>query len=120
MKKNIFKLVIMLIGYIGFSQDTKDDRSNQTITFPNGDESIVITAGNKAKVLRLTTNNQATRFEGLELLNHEVVHQKELPGFNPGLDSLVNAHEAYSFSIETEGDQSKKSSSRTVTRGKDS
>ena len=68
----------------------------------------------------LTTNNQATRFEGLELSNHEVVHQKELPGFNPGLDSLVNTHEAYSFSIETEGEQSKKSSSETVKRGKDS
>jgi hypothetical protein len=77
-------------------------KKSMTVTFPNGDESIVITAGKQANMLKLTSNNQTIRFDGLELSNHEVVHAKELPGVSSGLDSLTSGRIQYSYYREDE------------------
>lgn len=100
--KFTFKLFLMLLGYLGFSQGMRQPKGTTTVTFPNGDESIVITTGKQANLLRLTTNNQAARFEGLELSNHEVVHQRELPGQAPGLDSPEQDKMQYSVKRDEE------------------
>ena len=94
----------MLIGFAGFSQSQKQSDQGVTVTLTNGEESIVITQGKQANLLKLTSNNQTDRFEGLELSNHEVVHQRELPGMTPGLDSLAEGHSHYSFYSEEEPD----------------
>lgn len=74
-----------------------EHRKRSIVTFPNGDESIVIRTGKKDNMLSLTSNNQTSRFEELKLSNHEVVHKKELPGMTPELDSLVRSRGAYSL-----------------------
>jgi hypothetical protein len=102
--KNIFRLIMLLTGYIGFSQSGIDLSSRSIVTFPNGDESIVITTRKKATMLSLTSANQTNRFEELKLSNHEVVHMKELPGMVPELDSLVRSRAAYSLYREEEKD----------------
>jgi hypothetical protein len=95
--KNIFTLMLLLAGYMGFSQGGIDVRKRTIVTFPNGDESIVIMKGKQANMLSLTSTNQTNRFEELKLSNHEVVHKQELPGMNPELDSLVRIRAAYSL-----------------------
>jgi hypothetical protein len=107
--KNIFKMLIMLTGYIGLSQSERGMTKGTTVTFPNGDESIVITTGEKTNMLQLTNNSQTDRFEGLELSNHEVVHQKGLPGFSPEPDSLGGERAEYSLYREEEDTQSENS-----------
>lgn len=100
--KNMFKVFIMLSGYIGFSQGEKGMTKSTTVTFPNGDESIVIQTGENSSTLMLTSNNQTNRFEGLELSNHEVVHDKGLPGMVPGPDNPEGASAEYSLKREEE------------------
>lgn len=100
--KNLVKFTLLLFGFIGFSQSVKKNENVRTVTFPNGDESIVITTGKQANLLKLTSHNQADRFEGLELSNHEAVHQRELPGIGPGLDSLTQYYSHYSLYREEE------------------
>ena len=95
----------MLFGFMGFSQGQTQVERSKTVTFPNGDESIVITTGKQANLLRLTSHNQTDRFESLELSNHEVVHQKEFPGQARGLDSLTQRNAQYSAYREEENDQ---------------
>lgn len=102
--KNILKFTLLLFGFMGFSQSVKQNKNGNTVTFPNGDESIVITTGNQANLLTLTSNNQTDRFEALELSNHEAVHQRELPGIDPGLDSLTQYYYRYSVYREEEID----------------
>lgn len=92
----------MLVGFMGFSQSVKQKEKSVTVTLENGDESIMITQGKQANLLRLTSHNQTDRFEGLELSNHEVVHQRELPGIDPGLDSLTQRYLQYSVFREEE------------------
>lgn len=100
--KDIFKFTLLLFGFMGFSQSVKQNEKRNTVTFPNGDESIVITTGKQANLLTLTSNNQTDRFEALELSNHEVAHQRELPGIDPGLDSLTQNYLQYSVYREEE------------------
>lgn len=107
--KNRFKLLLMLTGYIGFSQSETVTKSKSTVTFPNGDESIVITKGKQEIMLSLRSNNQTSRFEELKLSNHEVVHEKELPGLNPELDSLARIRGAYSLYRKEEEETGAKS-----------
>lgn len=95
----------MLLGYLGYAQGSRQPKGVTTVTFPNGDESIVITTSRQANLLKLTSNNQTSRFEGLELSNHEVVHQRELPGISPELDSLGEETMEYSVkAVEEELD----------------
>ena len=103
--KNLFKLMLMLLGFMGFSQGLKQNARSKTVTFPNGDESIVITTGKQANLLKLTSDNQTDRFESLELSNHEVVHQREFPGRPPGLDSLKQGYSQYTVYREEENNQ---------------
>jgi hypothetical protein len=100
--KNRIKFTLLLFGFMGFSQSVKQNEKARTVTFPNGDESIVITTGKQANLLKLTSQNQTDRFEGLELSNHEAVHQRELPGMDPGLDSLTQYYSQYSVYREEE------------------
>jgi hypothetical protein len=100
--KNRIKFTLLLFGFMGFSQSVKQNEKGRTVTFPNGDESIVITTGKQANLLKLTSQNQTDRFEGLELSNHEAVHQRELPGMDPGLDSLTQYYSQYSIYREEE------------------
>ena len=100
--RKILKLTLMLFGFMGFSQGQLQVERSKTVTFPNGDESIVITTGKQANLLKLTSQNQTDRFEGLELSNHEAVHQRELPGMGPGLDSLTQYYSQYSIYREEE------------------
>ena len=100
--KNMFKLFIMLTGFIGFSQGEKGMTNTTTVTFPNGDESIVITTGGKQNKLTLTSNNQTNRFEGLELSNHEVVHEKGLPDLIRESGNPEGARAEYSLKREEE------------------
>ena len=102
--KNVFKLFLMLVGFMGFSQSVKQQQRSTKVTLTNGDESIVITQGKQANLLKLTSYNQTDRFEGLELSNHEVVHQRELPGIDPGLDSLTQQKIEYTVFREEEID----------------
>ena len=100
--KNRIKFTLLLFGFMGFSQSVKQNEKGRTVTFPNGDESIVITTGKQANLLKLTSQNQTDRFEGLELSNHEAVHQRELPGMGPGLDSLTQYYSRYNVYREEE------------------
>jgi len=100
--KNRIKFTLLLFGFMGFSQSVKQNEKGRTVTFPNGDESIVITTGKQANLLKLTSQNQTDRYEGLELSNHEAVHQRELPGIDPGLDSLTQYYKRYSVYREEE------------------
>ena len=102
--KNVFKLFLMLVGFMGFSQSVKQQQRSTKVTLNNGDESIVITQGKQANLLKLTSYNQTDRFEGLELSNHEAVHQRELPGIDPGLDSLTHQKIEYTVFREEEID----------------
>jgi len=100
--KDILKVTLLLFGFMGFSQSVKQKEKVNMVTFPNGDESIVITTGKQANLLTLTSNSQTDRFEALELSNHEAVHQRELPGIDPGLDSLTQYYSRYSVLREEE------------------
>ena len=102
--KNVFKLFLMIVGFMGFSQSVKQEQRSTKVTLNNGDESIVITRGKQANLLKLTSHNQTDRFEGLELSNHEAVHQRELPGIDPGLDSLTQLRIEYTVFREEEID----------------
>lgn len=96
--------MLMLLGFMGFSQGLKQTARSKTVTFPNGDESIVITTGKQANLLKLISDSQTDRFESLELSNHEVVHQREFPGRPPGLDSLKQGHSQYTVYREEENE----------------
>ncbi|MGA9271259.1 MAG: hypothetical protein WBV45_11600 [Lutimonas sp.] len=100
--KNLFKFTLLLFGFMGFSQSVKQNEKSNTVTFPNGDESIVITTGKQANLLKLTSDNQTDRFEALQLSNHEAVHQRELPGIDPGLESLTQRYSQHGLSREEE------------------
>lgn len=72
--KYIFSLLVMLVVYNGFAQNNTNEKRNNMITFPNGDESITIIPHSDKNEIKLTTTDNFHKYRMLELSNHEAVH----------------------------------------------
>ncbi len=74
--KNVCRLLIAMLGYMGFSQQGNGEKWAKNITtFSNGDESITITENRNTNVLKLSKSESAEKYEILELSNHEAAHR---------------------------------------------
>ena len=73
--KFIFNLLMMIIVYNGFSQNSEKSKRRNITTFPNGEEAITIIENSDKNVLRLTRTEDYNRYEMLDLSNHEAVHR---------------------------------------------
>ena len=87
--KNTLKVIIILVGSLGFTYGQTVKRKMKLISFPNGDESINIVKDGSTEVLKFATKDEDD-FLSLQLSNHEIAH-REVPGKGKPQDSSMVA-----------------------------
>ena len=73
--KYILKFLMMFIAYNAFAQSSNSQEKRHIITLQNGDEDITIIEDSEKNVIQLTTTDDSSRYEMLDLSNHEVNHR---------------------------------------------
>lgn len=73
--KYILKFLMMFIAYNAFAQSNNNQQKRHIITLQNGDEDITIIEDSEKNVIQLTTTDDSSRYNMLDLSNHEVKHR---------------------------------------------
>ncbi len=73
--KFTLSLIMMIIAYNGFAQNEMKGKTRSIATFSNGDEAIEIIAKTNRNVIKLTTADDYSKYDILELSNHEANHK---------------------------------------------
>ena len=71
----IFNLLMMFIAYNGFAQNESKGKTRNIATFSNGDEAIEIISKTDKNVIKLTTTDDYSKYDILDLSNHEEIHK---------------------------------------------
>ena len=106
MKKIVFILAILLVGFSSYAQDTKSDSKEKITkyitTFPNGDEAITITDNSKSSDLELASSDNFYKYEILESSSHELVHGETNRGNVCAIDKTKLEEGTYTLKVYTE------------------